>query len=115
MLTAGILSANHGTIGSGRGAPTALLHRVSRTARRNREEPFMPGEYTLCPKGEIDLSTAPLLRAEWEAAVDVHRPERLIIDLSDVTFLDSSGISLVVTIYKRQRSHDGVVMITNAS
>jgi anti-sigma B factor antagonist len=74
----------------------------------------MPGEYTLCPKGEIDLSTAPLLRAEWEAAVDVHRPERLIVDLSDVTFLDSSGISLIVTIYKRQRSRGGVVVIKNA-
>jgi anti-sigma B factor antagonist len=52
--------------------------------------------------GEVDVSTAPTLR---ERLVDL--PEgtpRAIVDLSEVTFLDSTGLGVLVAGQKRLRS-----------
>ncbi len=52
--------------------------------------------------GEVDVSTAPMLR---ERLVDL--PEgtpRVIVDLSEVTFLDSTGLGVLVAGQKRLRS-----------
>ncbi len=47
------------------------------------------------PVGEIDLATADLVHAEMErAAAEPHA--ELVLDLRAVTFLDSTGIRLVV-------------------
>ena len=46
-------------------------------------------------RGDVDLATAPALRAECEAAVE-RKPEVVRVDLSELTFLDSSGISVLV-------------------
>ena len=51
-------------------------------------------------EGEIDLSMVPdaeRLIAEAEAS----EPGRLIIDLSDVTFMDSSGLRVLLTAHRR--------------
>jgi anti-sigma B factor antagonist len=51
-------------------------------------------------KGELDLSTAPELRAELKRLIG-EGAKHLLLDLRDVTFIDSSG--LVVFIYVRRR------------
>lgn len=44
--------------------------------------------------GEVDLSTAPALRRELEAArVEA---DTVLLDLSDVTFIDSTGLHLLL-------------------
>jgi anti-sigma B factor antagonist len=45
-------------------------------------------------EGDIDLRTADAVRAEIGAAVQEAR--RVVIDLREVTFMDSSGIRLIV-------------------
>jgi anti-sigma B factor antagonist len=44
--------------------------------------------------GEIDLSNAHLLREAIEQASDSH-PDRLVIDMSAVTFMDSTGLNVL--------------------
>jgi anti-sigma B factor antagonist len=44
--------------------------------------------------GEVDSSSAPLLRTELEAALDGEL-EELVVDLDGVTFLDSAGLSVL--------------------
>ena len=45
--------------------------------------------------GEIDVATADSVRAAIAAAMD-HRPTRLVIDMESVSFMDSSGIAVLL-------------------
>jgi len=56
--------------------------------------------------GEIDLYTAPVLRERVVAAVG-DAPGTLVIDLSDVPFMDSSGLGVIVGCLKRAREAGG--------
>ena len=72
----------------------------------------MPSEHRLHPSGELDILLADDLREEWLPALEQLRPDRLVIDLSAVTFLDSSGLSLIVALHKLQERHGGRVVLS---
>lgn len=46
--------------------------------------------------GELDHHTAKGVRAELEALIESPRVKRLVLDLSGLTFRDSSGIGVVL-------------------
>lgn len=46
--------------------------------------------------GEVDVATAPRLRAELSMARAL-RPDRLIVDLGGVTFMDAAGLSALLS------------------
>jgi anti-sigma B factor antagonist len=50
--------------------------------------------------GEIDSSSAPALRTELATALDL-APAELLLDLCDVTFLDSAGLSVLAAAHRR--------------
>jgi anti-sigma B factor antagonist len=56
--------------------------------------------------GEIDLYSAPTL---FSHIVDVLRfgPQHLVVDLEEVSFIDSSGLNVLYRILKRARASDG--------
>jgi anti-sigma B factor antagonist len=56
--------------------------------------------------GEIDVYTAPKLREQIVALVDEGQ-YHLVIDMSGVEFLDSTGLGVLVGGLKRVRAHDG--------
>lgn len=56
--------------------------------------------------GEIDVATSPALRQELHSALDAGAP-RVVIDLSETTFIDSSGLGVLVGALKRRREADG--------
>ena len=47
--------------------------------------------------GEVDIATSPNLRSELEAALDA---QELCVDLCDTTFMDSSGIHVLLDIHR---------------
>ncbi|MHB8244097.1 MAG: STAS domain-containing protein [Acidimicrobiales bacterium] len=57
-------------------------------------------------RGEIDVSTAPELRDRL-LAVAQNGHETAIVDLSDVTFLDSTALGVLVSALKRFRANGG--------
>ena len=54
-------------------------------------------------QGQLDLATAPRLAEVLAQALDAH-PATITLDLTDLTFLDSSGIHQLVNADKRARS-----------
>jgi anti-sigma B factor antagonist len=56
--------------------------------------------------GEIDVYTAPTLRERLTTLVDEGRTD-LVVDLTQVRFMDSTGLGLLVGVLKRVRGLDG--------
>ncbi len=46
--------------------------------------------------GEIDHHSSKRLRDEIDAAIYTHMPQTLLLDFQEVTFMDSSGIGLIM-------------------
>ena len=61
-----------------------------------------PGVTLVRVRGEVDLLTAPLLRAELDYQVDL-MPSVLIIDLTGVNFFGVSGVEVLIEVYQRAR------------
>jgi anti-sigma B factor antagonist len=55
--------------------------------------------------GEVDSSSAPLLRTELETALDGQLHE-LVVDLDGVTFLDSAGLSVLAAAHRAALARD---------
>lgn len=59
--------------------------------------------------GELDHHCASSLREELDALIDETNARRLVFDLSNLTFMDSSGIGMMIGRYKRMRSRGGSI------
>jgi len=53
--------------------------------------------------GELDISTAPDLRERLLAILNRRKVRRLILDLSKLEFMDSSGVAVLVNTERRAR------------
>ena len=53
-------------------------------------------ETTVWLSGELDHHAARQLRQQVDLAVERNRPQRLRLDFSDVSFMDSSGIGVII-------------------
>jgi anti-anti-sigma factor len=69
----------------------------------------MAGCSVVVAAGELDIWTCPALRKALDAAADSAR--RLIVDLTDVTFLDSSGVGVLLDARMRGRQRGPVVLV----
>ena len=69
------------------------------------------GEVRAFLDGEIDHHCAPSIRNEIDLAVESCRPENLILDFGEVTFMDSSGIGVIIGRSKQIQARGGKVMI----
>lgn len=66
--------------------------------------------------GELDHHTASAIREEVDKAIDQNKPELLILDFRDISFMDSSGIGLVMGRYRKLKELPGSELhITNTS
>jgi anti-sigma B factor antagonist len=57
--------------------------------------------------GELDLHTSPQLRDHVLSMIGEGSDVRLALDLTDVGFLDSSSLGMLVTLLKRIKERDG--------
>ncbi len=68
---------------------------------------------TLRLAGTLDVNTAPELGATIDALVEERRT-RVVVDLAGLDLIDSSGVAVLVALYKRVRAVGGQVQIINA-
>lgn len=65
--------------------------------------------------GEIDHHTAVEMRQAIDAQLVGSSANLLVMDFRDVTFMDSSGIGLVMGRYRQIRYNDGQLHVINTS
>ena len=61
--------------------------------------------------GDLDHHTARLMRTDIDRELAEKRPRRLVIDFSSVTFMDSSGIGLLMGRYRIMNDQGGEVIV----
>ena len=66
---------------------------------------------TLALAGELDIVTAPTLRACLESIDNGFR--QVVLDLTDVTFLDSTGLALMIEVHRRFRPEGRDLALSN--
>lgn len=66
------------------------------------------GYNVVTPVGELDIYTVPLFR-KVALKLEGDRRHDLIIDMSRVTFIDSSGLGSLIEIFQKVRSVEGDV------
>jgi anti-sigma B factor antagonist len=76
------------------------------------EENLDEERHVVAVAGEIDLFTAPELKAALAAALEAGRT-RIVVDLTETSFLDSTALGVLIGAVKRLRSRDGVLTIVN--
>ncbi len=77
---------------------------------------FVPASGTLAAflTGEIDHHAAQILRREIDAQIDARLPELLTLDFGGVTFMDSSGVGLILGRGRRMAALGGRLTVQNA-
>lgn len=70
---------------------------------------------TVYLEGEIDHHNASFIREEIDNAIMFSKPEVLILDFDKVSFMDSSGIGLVMGRYRTLSMHSGKLIVSNLS
>ena len=69
------------------------------------------GEETLLTiEGVLDALTAPEIRPTIDALVDEKRMS-ILVDLSSLRLIDSSGVGVIVSLFKRCKAFGGVVRV----
>lgn len=61
--------------------------------------------------GEIDHHTAEKIRLEIDRELAVHNIINLVLDFDGVTFMDSSGVGMIMGRYKEIQARGGKVML----
>lgn len=62
-------------------------------------------------RGEIDLKNSPRLRSTLQELV-TSKPRRVILDLTDVTYVDSSGMGTIVEFRRKLQPSGGVLVLS---
>ena len=65
--------------------------------------------------GEIDHHSSASLREKIDNVIAYKKPKHLILDFKNVSFMDSSGIGLVMGRYRLMQSFKGTVEIRNVT
>jgi anti-sigma B factor antagonist len=67
------------------------------------------GEVVVTVRGEIDMVSAPVL---WESLLDIIQDtNRVVIDLAETEFIDSTGLGVLVRALKRLRHRGGDLVL----
>lgn len=72
------------------------------------------GKLAVFLNGELDHHSAKTVRTEIDIAISNKQPKELYLDFAGITFMDSSGIGLVMGRYKVMSEYGGKLYITNA-
>ena len=76
---------------------------------------YRDGRLTLFFKGELDHHEAKDSMRKIDRMIDEYLPRDCIVDMAELTFMDSSGIAVILKIYKRMCEMGGRAWLENPS
>lgn len=91
-------------------ALTNLCAMASSTQPMSLPEP----SNVLSLSGALDLHASPSLRASLAAMIE-RKPSRVVIDLSKVTYIDSSGLAVLIDAMQQLEQQAGLLMLAGVS
>jgi anti-sigma B factor antagonist len=68
----------------------------------------------LTVEGSVDIASSPELRGELRVAVEAKRP-RIVVDLTGVKFVDSSGLATLIEALQGTTKYDGALRLCGLS
>lgn len=78
------------------------------------ESTRLDDRYVIAPAGELDVSTAATLEAEL-AMAEASDVKRIVIDLGGLTFMDSTGLRLLLQADARSRANSNRLRLVRGS
>lgn len=63
-------------------------------------------------RGELDMSSAPMLTRELDA-VESHHPKEIVLDLAELSFMDVTGLRTILDAARRARRAGSALVIAN--
>ena len=73
------------------------------------------GKLTVALTGEIDHHCARTYIQSIAGKIEAYTPDVCVLDFSDVTFVDSSGIAVVINALRSMSQIDGKLLLTGIS
>jgi stage II sporulation protein AA (anti-sigma F factor antagonist) len=71
------------------------------------------GQLLMKLDGELDHHAAKKAIREIGDAIDINLPKSCVLDMSGVTFMDSSGIAVILGVYKKMGELGGRMSVEN--
>jgi anti-sigma B factor antagonist len=104
------------------GPPSELSTRPKGTGRRPTaavppskiQKPKAGSHRVLALEGEIDLHVAPRIATELRDLIG-ERPEKLVIDLSKASYIDSSGLAILIDAMQKVEAYRGKLYLSGMS
>ena len=81
---------------------------------RRAPDPVGPQVVVVEVQGDLDAARVPRVRALLEDAVGV-RPKQLVVDLSGCSFLDASGLTVLLDVHRRMARVGTVLTLRGCS
>ena len=72
------------------------------------------GVHIICLSGDIDLQHSPKMRQLLQTKANERAPA-LLLDFSEVKYIDSSGLATLVEYYQKSRSYSGRMALAGLS
>jgi stage II sporulation protein AA (anti-sigma F factor antagonist) len=66
-------------------------------------------------KGELDHHTAEAVKSQMEAAIAKGESNHIVLSMKDLTFMDSSGIGVIIGRYKQITSKGGKMVVCDVN
>jgi anti-anti-sigma factor len=82
-------------------------HKPGPSVSRSPVRTAQPGRHRILPlKGEIDMHVSPRIATELDALIR-DKPEKLVVDLSRVSYIDSSGLAVLINGMQKVEAYRG--------
>jgi anti-sigma B factor antagonist len=79
---------------------------MKKNASTSSPKPVQDRSNVLPLKGEIDLHVSPSITASLNEMID-KKPERLVVDLSAVSYIDSAGLAALIQAMQKVEAYGG--------